>query len=357
VNGNLSQTNSIREFDPATASDEDMFKLSDLLDVLFRELEKDDPLPTKEYRSKAIRYNSPDFDEFWWLVWEDKKVIGFSTLSIRNENSASYEENKHIAYFQIRIRNDRRREGIGTKLLKKIIQKSKEFSVVTTLQTSTAYKSGFKFNEKMNGVLAMEATESRCRLAEVDWNLMEEWRIQGQKRGKEEERTLRWFEKCPEEIIEEFCNVYTETMNQQPLGEIETRARITPESRRKTEKQFDELGYIWHGVISHESNGAISGITDVTFMTDRPYKIYQELTGVKIEYRGKGLGKWLKSEMLFFIKKKYPDLKYITTSNATTNEAMLSINHRMGFKLHQERKSYKYKIVDLEKRLTENESN
>jgi RimJ/RimL family protein N-acetyltransferase len=347
----------ITEFYPTRATDEEYFKLFELLDNLFRELEKDDPLPTNEYRLKAFRFESPDFDEFWWLVWEDDEVIGFSTLSIRNENSASYAENKHVAYFQIRIRSDHRRKGLGSKLLSLTILKSKEFGTVTTLQSSTAYKSGFEFNQKLNGILAMESSESRCKLADVNWKLMDDWRNQGQKRGKEEERTLRWFEECPEEILEEFCNVYTETMNQQPLGEIETQARITPESRRLREQQNKELGYIWHAVISQESNGAISGITDVTFIQDRPYKIYQELTGVKIEYRGKGIGKWLKSEMLFFIKQNYPDLKYITTSNSTVNEAMLSINRRMGFKLHEEKRTYKHKIVDLGKRLAEIETN
>ncbi|MBK5112316.1 MAG: GNAT family N-acetyltransferase [Candidatus Heimdallarchaeota archaeon] len=347
---------SIKEFDPITAEEQELFKLFELLDVTFREMEKDDPLPTNEFRLKNFRHKEPTFDDFWWLVWEDNKVRGFCILTIRNQSNVSYEENKHVAYVQIRIQKDHRRNGLGLKLVKKVIQKSKEIGVIAALQNTTAYESGYAFSEKLNGILAMESTTNRCRFANIDWNLMEEWKKQGQVRSKKDERSLKWFEKCPEDIIEEFCNVYTETMNQQPLGEIETRAIITPESRRITEQEFAKLGYIWHSVITREKNGAISGITDMTYIPDRPYRIEQELTGVKNEYRGKGLGKWLKSEMLHFIHKKYPNAKYISTGNADSNAAMLSINTRMGFKPHQQRKTYKFNLIEIEKRIAEIES-
>lgn len=284
----LDEDYSIKKFNLYKAPDKEFFKLFKLLDELFRETEKDDPLPTNEFRLKNFKHKDPNFDEFWWFVWDkNNNVIGFSFLSVRTKISPSFDENKHVSYCQIRIKKEHRRKGIGLECLKEIIQTCKNFDFITTLQGSTHYESGFTFNEKLNGVLAMDSTTNRCKLSDVNWDLMKEWREQGQIRAKEENRQLQWFEKCPEELIEPFCNVYTETMNQQPLGEIETRAKITPESRRITEQEFDELDYIWTTVITREKDGAISGITDVTYIPSRSYRIEQELTGVKVEYREK----------------------------------------------------------------------
>ena len=64
--------------------------------------------------------------------------------------------------------------------------------------------------------------------------------------------------------------------------------------------------------------------------------ITQELTGVKKEYRGRGLGKWLKAAMLLKVKEDFPEAKTVRTENATTNAPMLSINERLGFKFYRE---------------------
>ncbi len=71
------------------------------------------------------------------------------------------------------------------------------------------------------------------------------------------------------------------------------------------------------------------------------------LTGVKDHHRGRGLGKWLKSEMMFFIKEKYPKATVLCTGNADSNAPMLSINNRMGFKRELAFTSYKWEINKL----------
>ena len=40
--------------------------------------------------------------------------------------------------------------------------------------------------------------------------------------------------------------------------------------------------------------------------------------------------------MLLYVREKYPEVNIITTGNATTNAPMLSINNRLGFKVHKE---------------------
>ncbi len=219
----------------------------------------------------------------------------------------------------------------------------------STIQSGVVLDSGHQFCKKYNGILALQGAENRLYMKSVDWQLMDKWREEGLKRTNEV--TLEMFNEVPEHSIQEYVDLYTETMNQQPLGEIETRSKISAESRRINETRFKEKGLEWTTIISREKDGRISGLTEIFYINDYPHEIEQGLIGVKEEYPGKGLGKWLKAQMAFFIKDSYPSIDHITTGNANENAAMLSINNRMGFKEHQSGTSYKFRTDELSKKL------
>ena len=88
---------------------------------------------------------------------------------------------------------------------------------------------------------------------------------------------------------------------------------------------------IVHVMVTEEKNGDLSGLTEILYNENRPYIVYQELTGVRSKYRGRGLGKWLKTKMIEYIITAYPDAKIISTGNADSNKPMMSINERLGF--------------------------
>ena len=102
------------------------------------------------------------------------------------------------------------------------------------------------------------------------------------------------------------------------------------------ENDMEELGRKWLTIITTESDGKISGLTEIMDFPDRPTFIEQRLTGVRQKYRGRSLGKWLKALMLLQIKDEFPKAKIIKTENAATNVPMLAINEQLGFKLFKE---------------------
>jgi GNAT superfamily N-acetyltransferase len=72
------------------------------------------------------------------------------------------------------------------------------------------------------------------------------------------------------------------------------------------------------------------GLSTVRHLDKEPRGLYQQLTGVRREYRGKGIAFAMKLKVIEYAQKnKYEKIK---TENATTNAPMYGINMKLGFK-------------------------
>jgi len=328
----------ITEFNPKEATDDFWEIYFDFIETNFRYHHPDDPLPDREGIIQRQKADMPHYRVKRWLVITPKnRIIAWAGFGAGVEGSSDYEENKHICNMNIAVLADYVRKGIGTDLLKKIVQEAQILGR-TIIEVSTDTDSGRAFLNHFGAQLTIEAAENRIDLKD-----------EGPKRA--EGVIIESFYECPEEILEEYSELYTEALNMQPLGDSEQRANIDGKLRREMEQRFKDIGYTNYTLISREKDGRISGLTEILHDPREGYKILQELTGVRPEFRGKGLGKWLKGLMIFHIRDNYPDVEVIITGNAETNAPMRSINERMGFKKYKAVEGYKFQVEDLAKRL------
>jgi GNAT superfamily N-acetyltransferase len=328
----------IRDFDPMSSTEEDWKLFHEFRKIRHEEVNPDDPYTDNETAEKNMKtlMNHPEADIFLYTIHDStrSKQIGIIQNLVIKETSSSYEGNKHLIQFDISILAPYRCKGIGTKALKFIY----DFTIKnnkTTLISGSDEADGKKFLEIIGAQTALAAVENRLNLEEVDWDMISQWEKEGPERSPKTK--LQFFYAVPENIIKQYSEIYTETNNQQPLGDLNVGDIIfTPETIRQIEKRFKDLGRKHLTYITVEHDGEISGLTEMLYRPERDYIIEQLLTGVSDKHRGRGLGKWLKAVMLLRIREEFPNVKIVSTGNATTNTPMLSINDRLGFKVHKE---------------------
>jgi RimJ/RimL family protein N-acetyltransferase len=264
----------IVELDPSTAPEGLLERCFDFEDRMFRELESEDPLPLRERRRGLIRDSNPQRKVLRWLVIGDvdgkEEVIGESEITFVTEEDVDYEEYGHIAVISLGIDERFRRQGLGTELFGVLVGKAVEEGRVGTIETFSFQESGWRFCDKYGGRVALEAAQRRLRLTEVDWAMMEEWRHEGAKRNQDRGTRLRSFEVVPEEMLDEFVDLYNEIVDEVPLGELEMRERVTPASRRRDEAR---IGRGWYTKVSQEADGSLSGLTEVVHALGMPYRV------------------------------------------------------------------------------------
>ncbi|MCE7733477.1 MAG: GNAT family N-acetyltransferase [Candidatus Heimdallarchaeota archaeon] len=344
----------IIEFIPQSATDEEWEKFFAIREKLHYEHTPDDPFGDRLVLRKKMSFDNP-YEKVWRsliiLNNDSSTVLGYLIIYVTTEASPEYEDNKHIAWAYVIVDKAYRRNGIGTDLVRRLIPKLREFKS-STIQVWNEYDSGKAFSKDLGGSIALRNYENRVQFNEIDWAKMNEWVKDGKRRSPGVE--IKTFEDVPEEIIEEYVRVFTETANQAPYGDLDGQEIVTPESRRQQEAMQRDAGTIWITKISVETDGKISGQTEIHYNPKDSHAVYQELTGVKQEYRGRRLGKMLKADMALLIKDKYPNIDYIGTGNAMSNEPMLRINRGMGFKEVKRFETYKFKIDELETRVSDN---
>ena len=341
----LSKDLSLESFLPKEASDELWRAFFTLSESVFREFNPDARVPNREVARHRLLAASPLYAVQRNLIFDETRApVAFIYIAYDTELSPCFEHDRHICQVHVRVAKDFRRKRIAAFLLKILLDTAEQLGK-NTIQAEVDNPSGKEFCKSLRGEMVHKEVQHRLYMDEADWQVAEEWLAIGRKRFPD--TAYVFFKECPEAYIETFCRTYTEVINQRPTGEMEQTIVTTPESRRIEEQDMRKRGIEWYTLVSRESNGEISGLTDIMYNPREPHKLIQYFTGVSVKHRRKGLAKRLKAEMLAVIKKQFPDVEYITTTMAPDNRPMLAINVQLGFKSRKTTYMYQWALADL----------
>ena len=345
----------IHEFDVST-SDENLWEQFIDLQIDINRLENPrDPDPPREHLRKSLEQlpQNPMFklNVLYALQSESGRMVGLSILGLPKEGSPNYESGKHMAITKVFMAPEARRQGLGYALLREVVYRIQAFGGITLLQGDSNTPEGNAFADALGADAALLTRENRLYAEDINWELVNEWEQEGPLRAQGV--TIETIHGLPaDDIIDEFSQLYSEVYNQQPFGEIEgLDGEFTAEKLRENHALGVERGTERVFMITREPDGVISGVTEIVRNPKTAHRVSQGMTGVSEQFRGRGLGKWLKAEMLLFIREHYPEFEFVTTTNANENAPMMSINDRLGFKLYKQVTLYKIPVEKLKQQL------
>jgi GNAT superfamily N-acetyltransferase len=107
----------------------------------------------------------------------------------------------------------------------------------------------------------------------------------------------------------------------------------------------------WTVFAAHRRDGRLAGITEVYWNPNRPAILWQGFTGVMPAHRGRGLGRWLKAEMLTRVLRDRPQVGIIRSGNADSNAPMLKINRALGFQRYIAWATWQVELEQVERYL------
>ncbi len=315
----------IQEVDTRDAPESLLRKMHEYYIPVGREELPDDPPVPLARRLADWRHQRQDEAIPRWLLRDDDEIVGVGVAYM------DLHQNLENAFARVHVRQDRRGRGLARLLAEPIfalledegrkrlatyvLEGAPEDALLQRLGLKSAY------NEK----------RSRLVISDVDEETMHSWVERAAERASDY-RLLAVKPPFSDEVAEKYTDLQFQ-MNTAPLENLEMDDMVmTPAMWRdneatleRAEKDLDTL------VAIHEPTGEFVGSTSV--QTDRlhPAQAWQWETVVHPAHRNKGLGRWLKGQMLLDVKATHPQVERIDTWNAGSNEPMLNINIAMGF--------------------------
>lgn len=281
-------------------------------------------------------------------AWTGGEIVGVARLWVEYGQT-----NQHTAWTELAVRRAYRRRGIGSQLLATVLPVARaEGRTLLMGESEASIPAGAAFAEWLGASIGLHAYTNRLVLAELDRNLIQRWIERAHERA--EGFTLHRLDGAyPEELILGFIKMYESAMGDEPRGDLQIEdEKFTPEQLRSRE-EADRQRHTerWTVYVTDDATGEIVGYSQVYWNHLQPDVLWQGATGVLREYRGKGLGRWLKAAMLERVARERPAVKFVRTGNAHANAPMLKINYELGFKPYTSWTIWQREIDALEQAL------
>jgi GNAT superfamily N-acetyltransferase len=337
-------------FDPQTATVETWARYHAYRHIRHAETYPDDPEEPDDLAQRGMIRPDPFSEHRRYAALDGDRIAGMLFVRWDKPDTPGYESNKRFANAFGSIVTAARRRGIGTAFARKVLEHmvAEDKSVLTTWSEED---DGYAFLDWLGAEVRSTGAENRLDLREVDWGMVDDWVRQGRDRSPDT-RLVFYEHRIPDDALDDFCPMLGALLNTMPFDDMDHGdIVVTPEMMLEQYRFMDERGSSHHTYVTYELDGSISGMTDVNYEPVHPDRIYQRFTGVRPDCRGRGLGKWIKAAMLQYIRRTYPDARWVITGNANSNDPMLGINKKLGFKMYRAGRTYQIGRDELAARL------
>jgi GNAT superfamily N-acetyltransferase len=281
--------------------------------------------PEYRYSAEELRYDDDNFDKSKYLhkryvAQSDGRTVGYVEY---NHMPQMFHPQKF--WFWGGVHPDFQKRGIGTALYEKALN-DLEFLKAIRLLTSAREDSprALEFLQKYGFAEVMRAWESRLNIQGFDFRKFAQYQERFAVAGltistlaDERQRDSNCLRKLHELFV--------------LIGEdVPHPDRYTPvEFEHFMRYNIEHPGAIPEGYFIAKDGEKYIGQSNLRLSKDEPKDLYQGLTGVRREYRGKSVAMVLKLKTVEYARQQ--GFALIKTWNESGNVGMLAINTKLGF--------------------------
>ena len=311
----------ISTFDVLGASDEVLMEYAELSKEAFRIDRPDALVSPPEMLIKQLQSPHPSMgDQHVVVARVESRIEALALVHLFRE---PYETTAHL---ELRTRPSSRRRGLGTALLRNVLPILGAHDRKTVICYGVtadgdgdhwAKHTGFQETERV----VMSALELGTSSSEVPT---------GSKIGY---ALVDWDDRAPDDLIAEYARARGFVYDTSQSADETLQPAWTAERIRDEEADLAAAGVRIHVVVAlHQKSGEIRALTIVHRLPARADLATQLDTAVDRKYRGMGLARLVKAHMIEKLRSEHPLISQLRTNVAATNEAMLAVNRRAGFK-------------------------
>lgn len=310
----------------------------------------DEPAQRDPEVEASLKKENPFEFHYWYEISRDGVMLSSFHGSCIKPGDPEYATNKHLFWADAYVRPEQRRNRIGSMWLPVVAELMDRHSA-TVLNVDGELDPGHAFLTWIGAQPKLTNVESRLRLSDVDWDMLERWVAEGSKRSPQTRLDI-YDGRLPEELWPELAPQLSALANTMPRGDLDQGDVVfTVDRMRDWHERMEAAGELQYFALTHEPDGVMSAFTAISWAPHRRRVAHQEFTGVRTDARGRGLGKWVKAANLLHLRQLYPDLESVVTDNAHSNAPMLSINRAIGFRPFRDVVEYQVTRAELERRI------
>lgn len=247
--------------------------------------------------------------------------------------SVSERDNRHLAFLELTVRPEVRRQGLGRALYAAGVEIAKSLSRTTAAIECWDKPHNLAFADALGLERAFTAANRRQVMDRVDWSRVSSLVKDAAEHSADYELVrLPW--PATDDLVDPLVEL-TAAINDAPTDDLDYEDEVfSPQRLRDFERSLAEHGWRARRLVArHRTTGALAGQTIVAVDSELPWLGHQLDTSVLRAHRGHRLGLRLKGSMLHWLTEEEPQLLEIDTWNARSNDHMIAVNEALGYQV------------------------
>ncbi|HEY0934256.1 MAG TPA: GNAT family N-acetyltransferase [Trebonia sp.] len=280
--------------------------------------------------------------EFWVATADDGSVVGYHRIGLPDL------ENLDKAFGGPTVHPAVRRRGIGRELLRHAGARAQAHGRTQFDAEVTTGGDGDAFAQAVGAKLDLEEVRRMQYLREIAPGTVATLRAAAEK-AADGYTLVSWDGAIPDQYRAGMAGVFN-AFNDAPHGENEEPAIWDADRVRERTGIYERLGLVRaHSIAAiADATGEMAAYSEVSVCPDQPACGYQQLTAVTRPHRGHRLGLLVKTAMLELLAEAEPELEWIATGNAATNEHMIAVNEQLGYRVVEPGyRDYQISVADM----------